>query len=66
MRPAVATWMGWDAVQELRQREDGAYYMVTYVHDADMDRDVTRREAGEWVDMARKHGGTVHREMVKR
>ena len=67
MKAAVATWLGHDTVQALRQRNDGSYYMVTFLRDPELERDVTLREAGEWVDMARKHGGTVHREMgVKR
>ena len=63
MKAPVATWCGNETVQELRQREDGSYYKVTYIREPDYDRDVTLREADEFVDDARRHGGTVHREI---
>ena len=51
-------------MQELRQREDGAYEMRTFNLDPDSERVVTSAEAGEWVDAMRHNGGSVYHNCV--
>lgn len=47
------------AVHELC-RDDGAYVLHTYFAAPKADRELTLREAGEWVDTVRKSGGDVY------
>ena len=53
-------WHGDDSTQELLCNDDGTYSMRTFVRDRDLDRDVTREAAGEWLDMIRHQGGTLY------
>ena len=52
-------------VQELR-REDGVYVTRTFVLEDDSRREVSVREAMEWVDAMHRYGGTVYREIQPR
>jgi hypothetical protein len=44
------------AVHEL-VREDGVYLLRTFVEQPSCERELTLREAGEWLDDARRCGG---------
>ena len=64
MTTVVGRMFGNETMQELRQREDGAYVMRTFHVDPLAEREVTTAEAGEWVDTMRCHGGAVYRNIT--
>ena len=64
MITVVGRLFGNETMQELRQREDGAYVMRTFNVDHDSNRVVSMAEAGEWVDTMRCHGGAVYRNIT--
>ncbi len=48
------------AMHELTHDNDG-YHLRTFFHDPDADREMTRDEAGAWIETVRACGGTVYR-----
>jgi len=57
MTTVVGRWAGSDSIVELLRRENGTYAMTSYSRDRELDRDVTREQAGEWLDFIRRQGG---------
>jgi hypothetical protein len=56
------------AMHELTHEGGGRYRLRTFFHDPEADREMSRDEAGEWVQTVRACGGTVYRgrEAVRR
>jgi hypothetical protein len=42
--------------------DDAGYHLRIFLHDPDADRELTREEAGEWIETVRSCGGSVYRQ----
>lgn len=60
MSTLITRLIGDDTVHELVRREDGQDVLRTFVHEADMDRELTPEKAMEWCDHVLSAGGTVN------
>jgi hypothetical protein len=54
-----------DTMHELVRTADGRDVLRTFVHERDLDRELTDAEAGEWCETVKRCGGEVRRGVVK-
>ena len=55
-RVVIGRYFGDDSTDELRQADDGSYFLPKFIRDRDMDLALTPEQAMEWCDLMKKHG----------
>ena len=65
MSTLIARLIRTETMHELVRRDDGTDVLRTFVHEADMDRELTDAETMEWCETVLRCGGHVRRGVVK-